>query len=195
MRRSILGKGAHVNNVPCPIKMIEVRGWSTKPYSPVSSESRWANAGELANEKTMRSRFMLIPAALVAAAPAQAKIFVDIPQAQQLMFPGATFEEHFVTLNQQQFNAIIEDSDVNVYSRTIRAWRVSNGGWFIIDQVRGRDDWISYAVGIDAGGVVRQVEIIECLENYDGITIPQWRAHRDNVASRRVPHMLTCHAE
>ncbi len=119
---------------------------------------------------------MLIPAALVAAAPAQAKIFVDIPQAQQLMFPGATFEEHFVTLNQQQFNAIIEDSDVNVYSRTIRAWRVSNGGWFIIDQVRGRDDWISYAVGIDAGGVVRQVEIIECLENYDGITIPQWRA-------------------
>jgi hypothetical protein len=126
----------------------------------------------------MRSQFMLVPAAIVmaAAAPAQARIYMDLAQAQQLMFPGATFEENFVTLDQEQFNAIIEDSDVNVYTRNIKAWRVSTGGWFILDQVRGKDDWISYALAIDKKGVVRRIEILECLENWDGITLPEWRA-------------------
>ena len=101
---------------------------------------------------------------------------MGIEEAQQLMFPGETFSENFITLDQEQFNAIINDSQVNVYSRKIKAWRISNGGWFIIDQVRGKDDWISYAIGIDAKGVVKRLEILECLDNWDGITIPAWRA-------------------
>jgi hypothetical protein len=126
----------------------------------------------------MRSKFFLVPAAVIAtaAAPATARIYMDIGQAQQLMFPGASFSENFVTLDQEQFNAIIKDSDVNVYSRNIKAWKVSTGGWFIIDQVRGKDDWISYAIGIDGKGVVRHIEVLECLENWDGITLPAWRA-------------------
>jgi len=126
----------------------------------------------------MRFQFLLVPAAIVASAsmPAQAKIYMSIDQAQQLMFPGATFEEKFVTLDQEQFNAIIDDSQVNVYSRNIKAWRVSTGGWFVIDQVRGKDDWISYAISIDEKGTVRRIEILECLENWDGITLPEWRA-------------------
>jgi len=128
----------------------------------------------------MKFQFLLVPAAIVASvaatAPAQAKIFMDVAQAQKLMFPGATFEEKFVTLDQSQFNAIIKDANVNIYSRNVKAWRVSTGGWFIIDQVRGKDDWISYAVSIGSDGLVKQVEILECLENYDGITVPNWRA-------------------
>ena len=126
----------------------------------------------------MRFQFMLVPAALVAstAAPAQARVYMDLAAAQQLMFPGASFEENFVTLDQDQFNAIIKDSDVNVYSRGIKAWKSSTGGWFILDQVRGKDDWISYAIAIDKKGIVRRIEILECLENWDGITMPEWRA-------------------
>ena len=125
----------------------------------------------------MKYQFLLVPAAIVASAlPAQAKIYMDIAQAQQLMFPGATFEEHFITLDQTQFNDIIKDANVNVYSRQVKAWRVSTGGWFIVDQVRGKDDWISYAVSVNTKGIVDQIEILECLEKYDGITIPEWRA-------------------
>lgn len=124
----------------------------------------------------MRFQFLLVPAAIVASVPAQAKIYMDIAQAQQLMFPGATFEKNFITLDQQQFNEIIKDANVNIYSREVKAWRVSTGGWFIIDQVRGKDDWISYAVSITPAGAVDRVEILECLEKYDGITIPDWRA-------------------
>jgi len=120
---------------------------------------------------------MLVPAAIIAGAPAaQAKIFMDIEQAQELMFPGQTFEQHFITLDQNQFNAIIKDSNVNVYNREVKAWKASNGGWFIIDQVRGKDDWISYAISLSPDGKVLQVEILECLENYAGITHPDWRA-------------------
>jgi hypothetical protein len=127
----------------------------------------------------MRSRLLLVPAALVttAAAPTvSAKVYMDIAQARTLMFPGASFTEHFLTLNQTQFNAIIDDSNVEVYSRQIKAWRSNTGGWFILDQVRGKDDWITYAVGVDAKGTVQHIEVLECLDNYDGIKSPTWRA-------------------
>ncbi len=124
----------------------------------------------------MRAQFLLVPAALFASAPAVAATYMTVEQAQQAMFPGATFTENFVTLNQDQFNAIIDDSDVNVWTRNIKAWKASTGGWFILDQVRGRDDWITYALGIDEKGTVRHLEVLECLEKYDGITTPEWRA-------------------
>src|SRR5258708_3566770 len=123
----------------------------------------------------MRSRFLLVPIAIVASAPACATTYLTVEQAQKQLFPDATFTEKFVTLDQEQFNAIIKDSDVNVWTRDIKAWRASTGGWFILDQVRGRDDWISYGVAIDPNGAVKGVEILECLEKYDGITDPQWR--------------------
>jgi hypothetical protein len=124
----------------------------------------------------MRSQLLLIPAALFAAAPAVASTFMTVEQAQSAMFPSATFTPHFVTLDQDQFNAVITDSDVNVWSRNIQAWQASTGGWFILDQVRGRDDWITYAIGINADGVVRHIEVLECLDKYDGIAAPEWRA-------------------
>jgi hypothetical protein len=124
----------------------------------------------------MRSQFFLIPAAIFATAPCYAANYMTVEEAQAAMFPGATFTENFVTLDQDQFNAIIVDSDVNVWTRNIKAWRASTGGWFILDQVRGRDDWITYALGIDEKGVVKHLEILECLDKYDGITTPEWRS-------------------
>ncbi len=127
----------------------------------------------------MKHQFLLVPAAIIGAsvpAVAQAKIFMTLENAQQLLFPGATFEEASFALNQNDFNWIIKDANVNIYNRNVKLWKVSSGGWFLVDQVRGKDDWISYAIGITAEGVVKNIEIIECLENYDGITIPAWRA-------------------
>ena len=124
----------------------------------------------------MRSQFILIPAAIFASAPCLAANFMTVEQAQASMFPDATFAPNFVKLDQDQFNAIINDSDVNVWSRDIKAWKVSTGGWFVVDQVRGRDDWISYAIGISPEGKVKHIEILECLDKYDGITLPEWRA-------------------
>ena len=125
----------------------------------------------------MRSQFLLVPVAIVAGVattPAQAEVYMTVDQAQKAMFPDASFTEHFIELDQDQYNAIIDDSNVVPYSRKVRAWRVSTGGWFIIDQVRGKDDWVSYAISFDANGAVKHIEVLECLEHYDGIRNPGW---------------------
>ena len=125
---------------------------------------------------TMRAQLLLIPPAIIAfAVPAQAKVYMSIEQAQQTMYPGAKLAEHFITLNQDQYNAIIDDSGVDVYTRNIKAWKTSTGDWFVVDQVRGIDDWITYAIAIDGAGFVQQIEVLECLDKYDGITQPGWR--------------------
>lgn len=127
----------------------------------------------------MRSKLLLFPAALIATAPvcspAWAEYYLTLEQAQNLLFPGASFTPAFVTLGDSDREIITDDSQVTVWSREIKVWKVSTGGWFFIDQVLGRDDWISYAVALDAHGAVTGIEILECLEKYDQITLPAWR--------------------
>ena len=127
----------------------------------------------------MRAKLMIFPAALIAtvpvSSPAWAKYYLTLEQAQSQLFPGASFTPAFVTLGDSEREAIVDDSQATVWNRDVKVWKVSTGGWFFIDQVLGRDDWISYAVALDEKGVVKGIEILECLENYDQITLPAWR--------------------
>lgn len=125
----------------------------------------------------MRSRFLLIPAAICAAGPAYGGAFyLNIEQAQQLLFPKATFEEDFHILTDEQIKAIQTDSDVSVTDRKVRLWKVSSGDSFYIDQVIGLNSDVTYAVGINAKGQVTGIEILECWEHYDQVRHPLWRA-------------------
>lgn len=124
----------------------------------------------------MRFQFMLIPAALVASASVQADQYLTLEAAQQLLFPGATFDRSFFSLNDRQKEDVIDESQVTVWSRHVKVWQVSTGGWFYIDQVAGRDDWVTYAVGLDESGAVTGIEILECLERWNQVRHPDWRA-------------------
>ncbi len=124
----------------------------------------------------MRFQFMLLLAALVASATVQADQYLSVEKAQELLFPGANFTRAFFSLNDSQKEEVIAEAQVTVWSRHVKVWRVSTGGWFFIDQVAGRDDWITYAVGLDESGVVIGVEILECLERWNQIRHPDWRA-------------------
>lgn len=126
----------------------------------------------------MRFQFLLLPAALVAAAPAFATYFMITGEAQNILFPGATFTEHFFTLSDIQLESVESLAGSTVRDRHVKAWRVSgtSSGWFLLDQVSGKDDTITYAVALDDTGAVRGIEILECLANYAGVTLPAWRA-------------------
>ena len=124
----------------------------------------------------MRYHFMLIPAALVASAPVQAAQYMSIEKAQEILFPNASFTKIFFSINDQQKEKIIDEAKVTVWSRHIKVWEVSTGGWFFIDQVVGRDDWITYAMGLDENGVINGIEILECLERWNQIRRADWRA-------------------
>src|SRR5262249_39626560 len=116
-----------------------------------------------ADSKLMRARFLLIPPAIFASAHAYAGAFyLNVGEAQELMYPGQTFTEDFRTIPVKDMEMIYEESRVRVTDPTFHMWRVSNGEWFIIDQVIGRDDTITYAIALDKTGMVKSIEVMEC---------------------------------
>ena len=127
----------------------------------------------------MKALFVMVPAAavMVAAPAAYAKVYLSVEQAQQLMFPGASFTAQPVTLTDDQARAIEKASDTNVLDRQVRVWKVSTGGWFIADQVVGKHEFIPFALALDDKGAVKSVEILEYRETYgDQVRNEAWRA-------------------
>ena len=129
----------------------------------------------------MRVSLLLVPAALIGSAsavtPAQAIVYMTVEEAQNLIYPGVKLTQNFITLDQDQYNAIVDEVQGEPYSRKIKAWRTPAGEWFVLDQVPGKDNWVTYAVGVDAKGIVRKIEVLECEDHYDGITNAAWRSY------------------
>lgn len=126
----------------------------------------------------MRSRFLLVPlASVVVGAPALATTYLTVEQAQGVLFPDASLTPEHRTLTGDQVKAIEKSSGVNVLTRELRAWRASTGGWFIVDQVVGKHEFIPFALALDRDGAVTGVEILEYRESYgDQIRQATWRA-------------------
>ena len=95
-----------------------------------------------------------------------AKSYFTLEQAQQAIFPGAKLVEAFVTLTEAQKREIEQRAGVKVRSSEIRLWKVAGGGYFVVDEVVGKHELISYAIGLNAEGAVKQIEIMDYRENY-----------------------------
>ena len=128
-------------------------------------------------------RFVSIPVAAVAVAgQVQAAQYLTIEQAQKLMFgKNAEFQRSDLELDSQAMKAIREASGVRVERRKQPLWEVREGdqltGYFIIDEVIGKHEYITYAVALEADGRVRQIEILVYRESYGyEIRNPAWRA-------------------
>jgi FMN-binding domain. len=121
-------------------------------------------------------RYTLVPVALALCAPAHAIVYLDVGQAQKAMFGDEALTPLPIVLTLAQVAAIEHDSGVKVASPVLRVWRARDG-YFIADAVIGKHDLISYAVGLDNDGHVRQVEILEYRESYGGeVRNAAWRA-------------------
>lgn len=131
----------------------------------------------------MNAKFLLVPLSATAiASPAlaeESETYLTVEQAQQAIFPGASFRRDFFDLREAEFDRIRDTAQVTQWVRYIRAWRVSGGssggGWFLVDQVVGRDDNLLYGIGINPDGSVKGIEIIQCLPRYSAIRNPNWR--------------------
>ncbi len=126
----------------------------------------------------MKSHFLLTALPLTAlVAPAFAINYLSTEQAQKEIFPGKSFTAAPVQLTAAQRKAIEQQSRVRVRNENQRVWRVSGGGWFIVDEVIGKHEFITYALGLNADGSVRGIEIMDYRESYGGeIRDPKWRA-------------------
>lgn len=115
----------------------------------------------------MRGQFLLIPLASVAiVSPTHATVYLTVEQAQKLLFPGAEFTPDNRIISNEQERSIEKAAGVSVRNRALNVWRVSTGGWFIVDQVIGRHDNIPYAIGLEADGAIRGIEILEYRESF-----------------------------
>jgi len=107
----------------------------------------------------------VLPAAAIVAS-AYATSYLTVEQAQAAIFPGAKLVAAPLTLTDAQVREIEERSDLSVRNREPRVWRVDGGGFFIVDEVIGKHDFITYAIGLDADGAVRAIEIMDYREAY-----------------------------
>ena len=135
----------------------------------------------------------LAPAAIVLAiapaAPVLATVYLSDDAALRGLFSQAdAFEPATITLNDAQRAAIAKDGGPQAAHGTLRAWTARRAGQVIghvfIDQVVGRQDFITYGVGIDAAGKLRPVQILEYRESHGGeIRNARWLAQFDGRAS------------
>ncbi len=123
----------------------------------------------------------LVPAAICAVAPpCIAAKYMSVEQAQVAIFPFADeYVANPVQLTPQQMQEIDRLSGVSGRTPNQQVWRVrAKGkmvGWFIVDYVIGKHELITYALGIEPDGSVRQVQVIEYLENVGSqVRYPRW---------------------
>jgi Na+-transporting NADH:ubiquinone oxidoreductase subunit NqrC len=121
--------------------------------------------------------FVALPISALIAPSAFAVQYLTVDQAQRSIYPGKSFTAASVKLTSVQRKAIQQASGVRVLRDDQQVWRVSGGGWFIVDEVVGKHEFITYAVGLNADGSVRQIEIMDYRETYGGqIRDQKWRA-------------------
>lgn len=122
-------------------------------------------------------RYTLMAAALAAPSAVHATTYMTAEQAQAAMFPGEAMRPDFRQLSPQQVSAIRQASGDTPLSKELRVWRTSSGGWFILDQVVGKHEFITLALAIDAAGATKSVEILDYRESYGSqVRDPRWRA-------------------
>jgi Na+-translocating ferredoxin:NAD+ oxidoreductase RnfG subunit len=124
-----------------------------------------------------------IPMAAIVA-PAYAADYLTAEQAQRILFPEAKqFVSQPVELTSEQRNQIKALSGVRQRWETQRVWRAEGDagallGWFIVDEVIGKHEFITYAAALSPDARVIGIEIMSYRETYGGqVRDAQWRKH------------------
>ncbi len=128
-------------------------------------------------------RFVAAPlAALSLPAVAHAVQYLTVEQAQQLMFGRQMrFKRSDLVYDREVAARVERAAAARVAGLRQPMWRVLRDdaleGFFFVDEVIGKHELITYAVGLGADGRVRQVEILAYREAYGfEIRNPAWRA-------------------
>jgi hypothetical protein len=111
------------------------------------------------------------------ALPSYATTYLTVQQAQRTIFPGAKLTPADVRLTDAQRKEIEKLSGIHVRNPEQQVWQVAGGGWFILDEVLGKHEFITYAVGLNADGSIKQIEVMDYRENYGAeIRGEKWRS-------------------
>jgi hypothetical protein len=122
--------------------------------------------------------------ALVGVAPVPVVIateYLSIEAAQKALFPQADrFSELVLSLSPAQRERVAALAGPQPPHRSLRAFRAWHGdqplGFVFVDEVIGKEDFITYAVAIDASGHLSAPEVLAYRESHGGeIRNAAWR--------------------
>jgi Na+-translocating ferredoxin:NAD+ oxidoreductase RnfG subunit len=99
---------------------------------------------------------------------AYAEIYMTDEKALATIFPAASqkFEKTRLSLSDAEAEKIRSLSQENVRSKDLVLWKNKAGDVMFVDQVLGKHEFITFAVGIGTSGQVVGVEILEYRESY-----------------------------
>jgi Na+-transporting NADH:ubiquinone oxidoreductase subunit NqrC len=113
----------------------------------------------------------VLAAAGTIGAPAFATQYLSAEQAQSVIFPDATsFRQHDLALTSADMQQVAKLAGVPARSVNWRVVAALKGdallGYVVLDDVVGKAELISYAVGLNPDASVRQVEILTYRESH-----------------------------
>lgn len=109
--------------------------------------------------------------------PAYAEVYMSPQQAVEKIFPQQQFTSASMDLSDSEAQSITKDSGDKVRSKTLSLFKNAGKDCVFIDQVLGKHEFITYAVGITAEGAVKGIEILEYRESYGHqVKRASWRA-------------------
>ena len=111
------------------------------------------------------STLFLIPALFQNAA--LAKEYLTIEQAQKVIFPGIEMKPM---------------ADLPEEKNQPKIWKAGNQGWFFVDRVLGKHEYIVYAIGLNNKGEVKGIEVLVYRESYgDQVKEASWLKQFHNL--------------
>lgn len=123
----------------------------------------------------------LLPVPIVVAAD-----YLSVDAAQKAVFPEAdAFNEVVVHQSADQLQALLAKAGPQPPHGMIRIWEATRNGALLghvfVDEVVGRQNLITYSVGIDTEGSLRNLEIMAYRESHGGeIRNAAWRGQFDH---------------
>jgi len=107
---------------------------------------------------------------------AQAKIYASVEQAQKILFPKKQLSKSPILITDDLQERMRQASSIRHPFQGDRIWKTADGAWLIVDEVVGKHEMITYAVGMSSNGSILGIEILEYVESYGyEVAEEQWR--------------------
>jgi len=107
---------------------------------------------------------------------AHAKIYASVEQAQKILFPKKQLSKSPIIITDDLQERMRQASSIRHPFQGDRIWKTADGAWLIVDEVVGKHEMITYAVGMSSNGSILGIEILEYVESYGyEVAEEQWR--------------------
>lgn len=125
---------------------------------------------------TLNPLLLIGLAATTAPIVAHAKIYISVEQAQKVLMPNKSLTKSPIIITDQLQDKMRSASGVRHPFQGDRIWKATDGSWFIVDEVVGKHEMITYAVALSPSGAVIGIEILNYVESYGyEVAEAQWR--------------------